>query len=201
MTGTLTPFGTVEFADALQAHLPQGWVWPRGDDTTQRAVALALAPTYARNWTTAQALLDDSFPATAQFLLPEWEASLGLPDPCAGDDQTVAQRQAHVVARLTERDGPSIPSLTAFALALGYVITIQEFAPARAGLLRAGQPLYGRAWAHTWRVIAAGVTVRHFQAGQSRAGEPLLTYGNTVLLCELQRLAPAHTVLQFTFGS
>ena len=201
MTGQLPPYGAVEFADALQAHLPSGLIWPRDEDATQRKVALALAPTYARNWETAQDLLVDAFPATAEFLLPEWEASLGLPDPCAGEDQTVAQRQAHVVARLTQTDGPTIASLTAYAATLGYTITITEYAPARAGLLRAGQPLYGTAWAFAWLVTAPQITVNLFRAGSSHAGELLETYGNTALICELRRLAPAHTVLMFTFGS
>lgn len=43
-------------------------------------------------------------------------------------------------------------------------------------------------------------TVTRFAAGVSAAGEPLATWGNAVLECELQALTPAHTVLQFHYA-
>ena len=199
MTGILPPYGHEEFADSLQAHMPIGLAWPRDQDTTQRATVLALAPTYARNWQTAQAVLTDAFPASAVYLLPEWEASLDLPDPCAGPDQTVAQRQAHVVARLTQQNGPSVPSLVAYAATLGYAITITEFAPRRFG--RAfGTPFYGVPWASVWQVNAPGFSVDFREFGASNFGEPYAEWGNTVLQCELKRLAPAHTTLLFSYS-
>ena len=200
MTGQLLPFGVEDFADSLQGHMPTGLAWPRDADATQRAVVLALSPTYARNWATAQAVLDDAFPATAVFLLPEWEASLGLPDPCAGEDQTVAARQAHVVARLTEQDGPSVPSLTAYAATLGYDITIEEFAPSRFGQ-DFGMNFGGDDWAHAWQVDAPSFEVDQFTFGANVFGDPFAEWGNTVLQCELLRIKPAHTVLSFVYGA
>ena len=197
----LIPWTAEDFADSFQRHMPTGPVWPRDPDTTQRAAVEALMPTYVRSWALACDLPTETLPSTCTFLLPEWEDSVGLPDPCAGPDQTIAQRQAHVVARLTQQTGPSVPSLIAFASALGYAITITEFAPARAGLLRAGQPLYGTAWAFAWQVNAPAITITYFRAGEGRAGDPLEEYGNLVLVCELQRIAPARTKPIFAFGS
>jgi uncharacterized protein YmfQ (DUF2313 family) len=196
----LIPWTAEDFADSFQRHMPTGPVWPRDPDTTQRATIEALMPTYVRSWELACDLPNQTLPSTCTFLLPEWEASLGLPDPCAGPDPTIEQRQAHVVARLTQSNGPSIPSLTAFAAALGYTITITEFAPAVAGRLRAGQPLYGKAWAFAWQVNAPDITITYFRAGTGRAGDPLEEYGNLVLVCELKRIAPAHTIPIFSFG-
>ena len=197
----LIPWTAEDFADSFQRHMPTGPVWPRDPGTTQRATVEALMPTYVRSWALACDLPTETLPSTCTFLLPEWEDSVGLPDPCAGPDQTIAQRQAHVVARLTQQTGPSVPSLIAFASALGYAITITEFAPARAGLLRAGQPLYGTAWAFAWQVNAPAITITYFRAGEGRAGDPLEEYGNLVLVCELQRIAPARTKPIFAFGS
>ena len=195
----LVPWAAEDFADSFQRHMPTGPVWPRDPDTTQRAAVEALMPTYVRSWAVACDLPAETLPSTCTFLLPEWEFSVGLPDPCAGPDPTIAQRQAHVVARLTQSNGPSIPSLTAFAAALGFTITITEFAPAVAGRLRAGQPLYGTAWAFAWNAVSPATVVTPFRAGEGRAGDPLATWGGNVLKCELTRLAPAHTVPQFTY--
>jgi uncharacterized protein YmfQ (DUF2313 family) len=196
---TLQDWTAEDFGDSFQRHMPTGPVWPREPDTTQRAAVVALMPTYQRSWSVARDLPVEALPSTATFLLPEWEASLGLPDPCAGEDPTVALRQAHVIARLTQSLGPSIADLTAFAAALGYPVTIQEYAPARAGKLRAGQPCYGAAWAFAWLVIAPATEVFYFRAGSGRAGDPLSTFGSAVLQCEFKRIAPAHTIPMFGY--
>lgn len=145
-------------------------------------------------------LLVDAFPATAVELLPEWEAALGLPDPCAGVAPTVAARQQQVVARFAGSGGQSMAYYIGYAAILGYTITITQFSPARAGQLRAGQPLNGVAWAFAWRINAPLNTVARAQAGIVRAGEPLASWGNAVLQCELSEIVPAHTIPIFAYS-
>ena len=197
----LIPWTAEDFADSFQRHMPTGPVWPRDPGTTQRAVVKALMPTYARSWAVACDLPAETLPSTTTYLLDEWEASLGLPDPCPGPDPTIAQRQAHVVARLTQSDGPSIPSLTAFAAALGYAIKIVEHAPRRFGSSRFGDPFGGPAWAFAWTAIAPQLQVVPRMFGVSRFGEPYATWEQRALECELRRLAPAHTVLLFAYSA
>ncbi|HEV2364032.1 MAG TPA: putative phage tail protein [Caulobacteraceae bacterium] len=193
-------FGTDDYAAALVALLPRGRVWPAADPTTtQGQVVASLAPWLKRVDNAAQALLVDAFPASAVDLLPEWEESLGLPDPCAGEAPTLQQRERQVVARLTEIGSPSPPAIAAFAAALGFGIAIEEFAPFRAGAGHVGDPLCGEAWAHAWQVLAPLYTVTTFQAGRSAAGEPLATWGNRVLECEIRERAPAHTIVIFAY--
>ena len=178
--------------------LPRGLVWPKSLSFVQPQVIQALMPTYQRLVARDNMLLVDAFPATADELLPEWEASVGLPDPCSGEDVTVAQRQAHVVARLIETDGPSIASLVGFAAALGYAIKVVEFTPSRFGQ-PFGRNFFGPAWASTWEIVVAGLTIRPFYFGIGVFGEPFRTWANSVLLCELDRLKPAHTALLLTY--
>ena len=189
-----------DFLAAFQRLMPRGPIWPRDLDATQTQVLSALQPTYVRSTNAANALLVDAFPATAVNLLPEWENTLGLPDPCAGIDPLISDRQAHVVARLTSRGGNmSQDYYTSFAKKLGYDITITQYAPFRAGVSRAGQPAYGEDWAFVWQVNAPSFTINYFCAGDA-AGEPLATWGSTALQCELQRIAPAHTTLIFSYS-
>lgn len=196
---------TADFLGAFIRLLPRGKVWATLADSgnTNQGLALeTLMPTYVRSAASAAQLLIDAFPSTAVELLPEWQATLGLPDPCAGASPTLQQSQAQVVARITGRGkNQSQAFFIAYALNLGYDITITQFTPFRAGVSRVGTPLYGLAWAFAWQVNAPSITVTYFRAGKSAVGEPLAVVGNSVLQCELTRLAPAHTTVLFNFGS
>lgn len=186
-----------DFLSALQALMPRGRVWPRDPDATQAKVLAGLTKIYERQTIRSGQLLDDAFPLTTYELLPEWEETLGLPDPCAGEAPTVAARRAQVLARLKAQGGQSISYFIAFAADLGYTITITQYVPARAGNLRAGQPVCGNDWAHAWTVTSASYTVNYARASVLAAGEPLAYWGDTVLTCELSAVKPAHTVLLF----
>jgi len=190
-----------DYAAALAGLLPTGRVWPRAAASVEQQAMAALAPTPQRAAASAQGLMTDAFPPTAVELLPEWEATLGLPDPCAGPDPTVALRQAQVAARFSAGGGQSIDYFISFAKTLGYAITVEQFAPFAAGRGRAGTPLYGAAWAFAWQVNAPQFSISFFAAGSGSAGEPLASWGNTVLQCELRRLSPAQTTVIFNYDT
>ena len=191
-------YGPDDFLVAFQALLPRGAVWPREPEAVQTRALAALMPTWSRLAARDENLLVDAFPATTTELLPEWEWSLGLPDPCAGEAPTIELRRAQVLARFTGLGGQSAAYYTAFAATLGYDIAITQFRPRRFGD-PFGQPMNGVSWAFAWQVDAPQFTVTARKFGDA-FGEPFATWGSTVLLCELQRLAPAHTVLMFSFS-
>jgi uncharacterized protein YmfQ (DUF2313 family) len=193
-------YTAADYLSALQSLLPRGHAWPRAPDAVQTSALAGLAPIYARQNLRANHLLVDGFPTTSVELLPEWEATLGLPDPCAGPAPTLQGRRAQVVARFTAVGGQSISYMKSFALSLGYTIDITQFIPARAGILRAGQPLCGNAFAHAWCVNTPLQSSFAFRSGLSMAGEPLTSIGNAVLECEIRKIAPAHTVVFFTYS-
>lgn len=188
-----------DFLRALQNLMPRGLAWPRDLGSVMAQVMDGLAPTFVRHTQQNNRLLIDAFPSTAVQLLPEWEASLGLPDPCAGESPTLAGRQAQVVARFAGSGGQSIPYFISYALALGYVITVTEFTPFHTGQQAMGSPLGTQDWAFTWQANAPLNTGVFFRAGQAWAGEALETFGNQVLECELAEISPAHTILNFAY--
>jgi uncharacterized protein YmfQ (DUF2313 family) len=192
-------YSAADYLAALQALLPRGRVWPRDAEAVITKTLSALAPTYERQNARSNQLIVDAFPASTIELLPEWEKTLGLPDPCAGASPTIAARRAHVVARFKALGGQSVPYFIAYAQALGYAITITEYAPARVGISCAGNPLNGPDWAHAWQINAALHTVVRAQVGVSQAGEPLAYWNNAVLECQLREVMPAHTVLIFSY--
>jgi uncharacterized protein YmfQ (DUF2313 family) len=192
-------FTAANFLAAMQALLPRGRVWPRDDDAVQTKVLAGLAPSYERQTARANYLLIDSFPATSYELLPEWESTLGLPDPCAGIAPTIPQRRSQVIARFTNVGGASIPYFIGFAESLGFTVTIEQFTQARVGQLRAGAPCCGQDWNFAWRITAPLASVSRAVAGAMAAGDPLASWANNVLECEIRSVIPAHTVPIFAY--
>ena len=189
-----------DFLTALQNLMPRGLAWPTNPGSVMAQVMGCLAPSFARHTARNNYLLVDAFPATSDELLPEWEETLGLPDPCAGVLPTLQQRQAQVVARLTNSGGQSIPYFINYASSLGYGVSVTEFSPFRIGQRRMGAQLGLQDWAFTWRINSAASTVTYFRTGRSGAGEPLSAWGNAVLQCELANIKPAHTYLNFGYS-
>ncbi|MBV8971907.1 MAG: DUF2313 domain-containing protein [Sphingomonadaceae bacterium] len=173
-------FSAADYAAASLALRPRGPVWPDDPTSVQATTLAALSASLARSDADAVALLVDAFPFTTLDLLPEWEASLGLPDPCAGPSPTIGQRQAQVRARFIGGGGLSRSRYIAFAAALGFTITITVFSPFRVERNRIGDPLASDDWAFAW-----GVNVVTNFGGLS----------TDVLLCELQSVAPADTTV------
>ncbi|HEM7839791.1 TPA: DUF2313 domain-containing protein [Burkholderia multivorans] len=191
-------YSAADYLRALQALLPRGRVWPRDPDATQTKVLSGFTPVFERLTVRANYLLVDAFPASTYELLPEWESTLGLPDPCAGEAPTTEQRVAQVVGRLVATGGQSIAYYTAVAKAIGYAITIEQFVPSQFGEAF-GMPFGGDDWAFAWQVNAPTFTINSMTFGGS-FGTPFATWGNNVLQCELQRIAPAHTILNFSYS-
>ena len=147
----------------------------------------------------AISLLAGGFPATALELLPEWEESLGLPDNCTiGETYTIERRRQAVVARLVGKGSLSKQFYIDLAKTLGYEITIDEYRQARSGFSVCGEALNGQDWPFTWRVNAQQTTYVQARAGVTFCGEPLATWGNKILECSLNQLAPPFTILLFS---
>jgi len=189
-----------DFAHALAALLPRGRAWPTGTDSMVARICGVLAPSFQRSASRGAALLADAFPQRPLELLPEWEATLGLPDPCAGANPTIAQRQAAVLARFTADGGQTPAYFVAIAAALGFVITITQFAPFRVGHSRVGDPLCDASWSSAWQVNAPADEITWFRVGQGAAGEPLAVWNDAVLQCTLTEIKPAHTLLIFAYS-
>jgi uncharacterized protein YmfQ (DUF2313 family) len=196
---SLPSFSAADYLTQFQRLLPRGRIWHRGIGRVQDADLLTLMPTWARLHVRLNDLIDEMFPCSTQELLPEWEATLGLPDPCIGDLDSVQQRVRAVCAKFAARGGQSKPYYIAVAAALGFEIQIHEFTPFVAGS-EAGTPVFGESWAHTWTITAADDMVWYFSAGLSTAGEPLRSWGNRLLECVFERIKPAHTILIFRYA-
>lgn len=190
-----------DYKQLLKSLLPPGEAFPRDAGTNLDDLLASLAEEWARIDERGEQLIGEALPATSTELLPDWERVLSLPDKCAGTLETTMQGRRNAVAsKLTSTGGQSRAYFIEVARALGYEVTIEEFRPFRAGFSVAGDPLTNGDWIFAWRIRAPAVTVIHFKAGQSAAGEALRTWGNDTLECKINQLAPAHTVPIFAYG-
>ncbi|MBB4956243.1 uncharacterized protein YmfQ (DUF2313 family) [Agrobacterium vitis] len=171
-------------------------------DGVMDVILSAFAAGIADAEASAEALMNETDPRQANQLLSDFERCLG-PDPCGrGLGQlTVEQRQKLAYQRWTARGGQSIPYFLSVAKALGVEITIEEFWPSRAGVLRAGQRLRPEGSQFIWRVHIPGlVSVVKFRTGVSRAAQRLGSFEVSAIECELRRIKPAHTHVVFNYG-
>lgn len=194
------------YAEALSALLPVGPAWPRDPDTVLMRFVRGLAETYgAVDARAAVLLLREADPRLTFELLAEWEHVAGLPDPCVIAEQTVEERRQALVNRLSKRGGASRSYFIGLAEDMGYgTVTLREFRPFMAGVSRAGDASWevgAPSMRFYWRVNVPGARLSWFRAGQGRAGnDPLLKISRAEdLECRLQRLKPAHTILQFSY--
>jgi uncharacterized protein YmfQ (DUF2313 family) len=192
-------FGDLDFKQALLRLSPRGRVWRRDVEANFPALLGALAPSYTRTAAAALQLLVDVFPGTTFNLLPEWEASLGLPDPCTAPDPTFQERLAAVAAKFSSRGGQSVRYFINLAALLGFTVTIDQFWPFSADDPCDG-PDYDPDWAFVWQVNAPQIETFYFRADESASDDPLASYDNTELACRMQMYAPAQTKLIFVFS-
>ncbi|MGO2957411.1 MAG: YmfQ family protein [Acetobacter sp.] len=188
-----------QILEQFKKTLPYGRAWPRDAGTVMDGILAAFMPTAERLIDDASTLVANSFPATASYSLEDWESTLGLPDPCAGESPTLSQRRAQVMARLTDSGGCSVNYFIEFAKSLGFEITITQFAPARFGQAKFGTPYYGRDWAFVWQVNCSSIPVTSAQYGGARFGDPYRTWGGQVLICEINSRCPEHTKVLFNW--
>ncbi|MEW5422644.1 YmfQ family protein [Amorphus sp. 3PC139-8] len=199
-------WGEAAFAAALSQLLPRGWAWP----LAERSAMADLVAAYAAIWAwvarrDADLLERESYPGTAIELLPEWEATAGLPDPCFPTASlSLRERQQAVEAKFAARGGQSRAYMTALAASLGYAIEITEFSPFECGRSACGDP-YWEVGAplnrYTWTVTVPGPRLTWFEVGLSACGQdPLCRIARAAdLECVLQRAKPAHTTLIFSY--
>lgn len=194
-------FTRTDYRQALFNLLPRGRAWSDDPEGVLARVLEGVAGAYTAVDGAAQFLLFDAFPANAVTLLPEWEATLGLPDPCQGPNPSLVARQKQVVARFVGVAGVSRNDLITYAANLGFAITLETFTPFRMGVGGMGDPLYVEADAHTLAIHAPDTTVTPFMMGVSGMGDPFTSFGNDVLECEMSALAQAHTTVIFRYDA
>jgi len=183
-------YRAADYLAALQALMPRGRVWSRDPAAVQTKVLAGLTKSYETHNARANNLLIDAFPKTTVELLPEWEASLGLPSLAAGPAPSVLARQTLVVARFVGAGGQSIPCFTNYSALLGFAVTFTRHAPFRCGQSRCGQPV---------GALEQMYALTALTSADAATSTPFGAYGPAVLQAELQRITPPYSMVNYLF--
>ncbi|MEN6082815.1 YmfQ family protein [Chromobacterium piscinae] len=188
------------YQQQLAALLPPGLALMAEEGSELATLLAALATKLADTDARAQLLLQESDPRRAAALLPEWEASLGLPDACTVGEQTLLARQQAVVAKLTDTGGARVPRFLQLAARLGYPgATITRFRYHHCEM-SCEMPLQDIGWRHTWALnVTAGTRVMEATT-ESGSDEPLRTWGDTMMECVIRRETPAVSTVLIAYG-
>lgn len=96
-----------EHVEALAANLPSGRVWvpkfARGSNLN--GLLRGIAPTFRQIDDFLQRYVAENPPTASETYLAEWEAALGIPDPCIPLATDVATRQRNVEIKLAVLSG------------------------------------------------------------------------------------------------
>ncbi len=182
---------------------PPGRAWPRDPDTVMGAIWGVIGEAVWGAHQRSVSLLErEAHPGRAVELLGEWETDLGLPDPCTPLAATLLQRQAAVLAKMRAQGGQSIAYYIGVAQAMGYTVTITEYHLFRLGISALGSLMPAPSWQFCWQVnVPAGAaTITRFRLGQSFLNEPFWTVDTAELECRIRALAPAHTIVLFSYA-
>lgn len=208
-----------KYQGLLKKLLPPGRAW---ENVKEHEILKAIATEFCRVEERASDLLETEFdPLLTTELLPDWEQLLGIPDECTPEDQTLDERRIQVQQKLSALGGLSAQYYVDLAKLLGFDITVFNPIPFRVGRARVGDGLYNNSIRDTFVVgtnrvgdqlrvfgwqfyFIARIPITEltkFRVGTARVGEPLVSFGNSLLECTIRKSKPAHTGVVFLFGN
>lgn len=188
-----------DYLAQLQALLPPGDALTRDPGSVLTRLLGPIAAELARVDGRAAALREEMDPRGADEMLPDWERVAGLPDECGPVPDLVAARRAALVAKLTQKGSPTPAFFVALAASYGAAVTVTEHRP-HSCEHDCEQPVNDEAWAHAWSIRGPD-TVINEQTCEDHCEVPLRSWASGPYECQVRRLAPAHTVPIFTYGS
>lgn len=185
------------YRQALFGLLPPGLFWNLGPNF--RNLIDARAQMLERVDLRGDDLLREMDPRTTYELLPDFERVYGLPDPCAPEALSVADRRAAVVAKITDAGLQTPAFFIQQAEAMGYVGTeLQEFelctCESDCEDLLCEEP-----WMHVFMLHLPVAPPALGATCDGSCEDYLGAPPNTRIECLINRLKPAHTAALFNY--
>jgi uncharacterized protein YmfQ (DUF2313 family) len=188
--------------DDLLALSPDGDGMPRTPDTTWAKMITPLAGALSDTEETLGAFGEEIDPATALYLLADYERVLG-PDPFGRDPtlMTVAERQQLAASRWKQQYGVRPADFIQMAADLGVTISIREYSPGECGRMQcgAGPGCMTAPTPYAWIVTLPSPALQNGQCGALQCGQPTSYFPVSVVQGVIERRAPRHTTPYFSY--
>jgi len=188
---------TAQYEQMLGALLPRGPAWDGYDP-----LLLGFAPVMSRAHLSADALMLETDPRSVTELIDRYESISGLPDKCTpAGSQTLQQRRQRLDAKINLVGGINEIFYRAQLDALGYeAATITRYPKSSfTSNSICTDSLYSDEWRYYWRVNIPESTQISPMTCISNCTDSIRTWGETVVECVLNKLAPSHTLLIFLY--
>jgi len=188
-------YSVSEYLQLLLNLLPHGKAWSRSPDGGFYKLFHGQAAELNRVDVRSDKLKREIDTRYTVELLTDHEKDLGLPDDCISQAQSLLQRRQNVHAKFIEEGGLHAQSYIDLASDLGYIITIEDLAPAWAGIVCAGDPCGPQINIFSVKI---NITLSpddwiYFVSGASQCGDLLVAVADTsALQCILNKFKPAH---------
>ncbi|GHD60434.1 YmfQ family protein [Jeongeupia chitinilytica] len=189
------------YRQQLLALLPRGLAWNRSPDGNLNQWLTGVAVEFARADQYLAQLFTEADPRQTSALLPEWEASLGLPDRCTSPGRGIEARRASVVTKYTDLGGARVPRYICIAESLGYTgVSIKRFVPYSV-ISPVDVPLCTERSRFCWELHVAEATKVTPWAVVGGVNEPLSSWGDAELECVIRRESPAISNVIISYGN
>lgn len=188
---------TAQYGQMLGALLPRGPAWDASD-----SLLLGFAPVLSRTHTRGDELMLETDPRSVTELIDRYESISGLPDSCTpSGSQTLQQRRQRLDAKINLVGGINETFYRAQLDALGYeAATITRYPKSSfTSNSTCTDSLYSDEWRYYWRVNIPESTQISSMTCISNCTDSIRTWGETVVECVLNKLAPSHTFLIFLY--
>lgn len=176
--------------------IPFGTVWAR----LTQAMLKPLADLYARAWQ----LTNESRASSLIDSLEDWEADLGLPDPCVTSAQSVEQRKASVRSKASGVATITPQEFVKLAARLGFIVALEEpfaFRVGESSVGWGGDELSNVGLEQQWVLHVFDMPVWQFEVGVSEVGvDRLLDFDLGPLECVVRRIRPGWTEVVFSIA-
>jgi uncharacterized protein YmfQ (DUF2313 family) len=179
-----------EYRKLLQSLLPRGRAWTRDENSTLTELLNGFGEELARIETRSEDLIDETFPRSSVELLTDHETDYAIPDEGNTLAPTTGQRQNVIYAKKVGVGQQDPDYFITIGAALGYTLTITEYVPSLAGIVKAGEEIGGEYVGYYWTVnIDVSAEMMEFY-----------TLANiTQLIIEIEKRKPAHTEVFFRY--
>lgn len=188
---------TAQYEQMLGALLPRGPAWDGYDP-----LLLGFAPVMSRAHLSADALMLETDPRSVTELIDRYESISNLPDSCTpAGIQTLQQRRQRLDAKINLVGGINEIFYRAQLDALGYeAATITRYPKSSfTSNSTCTDSLYSDEWRYYWRVNIPESAQISPMTCISNCTDSIRTWGETVVECVLNKLAPSHTFLIFLY--
>jgi uncharacterized protein YmfQ (DUF2313 family) len=144
-------------------------------------------------------LLREMDPRSAYELLPDYERVFGLPDPCAPEALSIADRRGAVIAKYTDAGLQTPAFFIQQAEAMGYAgAALEEFELCTCES-DCEDTLYSQPWLHTFMLHLPADPPALGATCEGSCEDFLGAPPNTVIECLINRLKPEHTTALFHY--